>query len=426
MGRVMSAADRNLPSLVQAEWLHRRGVQAVFAALAGAGFEGRAVGGCVRNALLGFAARDVDMATDAQPDDVIAAAAAHELRAIPTGAEHGTVTLLAHGDTIEVTTLREDVETFGRHARVAFTADWAADAGRRDFTMNALYCDSDGRVYDPLGGIDDLMARRVRFIGDARARIREDYLRILRFFRLFAEFGIGPPDRTALDACLAERQGLEQLSGERVQSEILRLLAAMRAPEAVEAMLDFAILPEVLATAPRPGRLSHLIAIEHMLALTGDPVLRLAALGMHVVEDAERLAKRLRLSKGQAGRLGVFATRLPHIAPALPAACVRATLYRHGPENYCLHVLASWLNSGEPAADETWRALYKLPERWRAPVLPVGGGDVMALGIEPGPEVGNLLRALEDWWVAGDFSADRDQLCTRLRDLIAAGCERAK
>ena len=426
MGCVMSAADRELPNLSQAEWLHRASVRAVFTALSAAGFEARAVGGCVRNALLGMPARDVDIATDAQPDDVMAASAAHNLRAIETGIAHGTVTLVAHGEAIEVTTLREDVETFGRHALVTFTADWAADAGRRDFTMNALYCDGEGCVYDPLGGIDDLLARRVRFIGDARARIGEDFLRILRFFRLFAEFGAGPPDRTALQACLAERQGLTQLSGERVRGEMLRLLAATRVTAAIEAMLDFGLLPGLLATAPQPGRLDHLLAIEQQLALEPGSVLRLGALAVHVVEDAQRLSKRLRLSNQQAVCLKTFAVAAPQITPTLPAAGVRAMLYRLGVQDFRLRVLASWLRSGEPAADDVWAALYRVPERWSAPVLPVSGGDLLELGVAPGPEVGKLLRALEDWWVNGDFSADRDQLRARLRDLIAARRDGAK
>ena len=416
----MSAADQELPNLSQAEWLHRAGVRAVFAALSAAGFEARAVGGCVRNALFGLPARDVDVATDAQPDDVIAAAASHNLRAIKTGVAHGTVTLVADGEAVEVTTLREDVETFGRHARVAFTDDWAADAGRRDFTMNALYCDSEGRIYDPLGGIDDLLARRVRFIGDARARIREDFLRILRFFRLFAEFGAGSPDRTALDACLAERHGLAQLSGERVQAEMLRLLGAKRATAALEAMLDFGLLPGLLATAPQPGRLHQLHAIERQLALEPDNVLRLAALGVHVVEDAQHLAKRLRMSNQQADCLKTFALVAPQITPTLPPASVRAMLYHLGVDDFRLRVLASWLRSVGSADDDAWTTLYQLPERWSAPVPQVSGSDILEQGVAPGPEVGKLLRALEDWWVNRDFADDRDQLLAKLRDLIAA------
>src|SRR6185312_6892628 len=213
---------RQLPSLAGADWLARRETQAVFAALAAKGFAARAVGGAVRNALLGCPVVDVDIATPARPEQVIAAAQAAGLAAVPTGLAHGTVTVIAAHVAHEVTTLREDVEAHGRHATVAFTDDWAADARRRDFTINALYCSAGGEVFDPLSGYADLMARRVRFIGDAGERIREDYLRILRFFRFTAAYGEGPPDRPALDACVRERAGLAVLSGERMREEMLR------------------------------------------------------------------------------------------------------------------------------------------------------------------------------------------------------------
>ena len=229
---------RQLPSLAGADWLARHQTQAVFDALAAKGFAARAVGGAVRNALLGRPVVDIDIATPARPEQVIEAARAAGLAAVPTGLEHGTVTVIAAHVPHEVTTLREDVETHGRHATVAFTDDWAADARRRDFTINALYCSADGEVFDPLGAYGDLGARRVRFIGEARERIREDYLRILRFFRLTAEYGAGPADAEGLGACVAERDGLARLSAERVRQEMLRLLAAPRAPELVRAMQD--------------------------------------------------------------------------------------------------------------------------------------------------------------------------------------------
>ena len=202
-----------------------------------------------------------------------------------------------------MTTLREDVETHGRHATVAFTDDWAADARRRDFTINALYCSADGEVFDPLGAEADLAARRVRFIGEARQRIREDYLRILRFFRLTAEYGEGPPDAESLAACVAEREGLARLSAERVRQELLRLLAAPRGPELVRAMQDYGVLAYVLPAAPRPALLARLAAIEAALGLAGDAVLRLAALAVELPEDADRLRERLRLSNEEHARL---------------------------------------------------------------------------------------------------------------------------
>ena len=241
------------PSLAGSDWLVRPETRAVFTALAARGFEARAVGGAVRNALLGHPVVDVDIATPARPDEVIAAAKAAGLTPVPTGIAHGTVTVVANHVPYQVTTLREDVETHGRHATVAFTGDWAADARRRDFTLNALYCNAEGRVFDPLSGYADLAARRVRFIGDARERIREDYLRILRFFRLTAEYGEGPPDADGLVACVREREGLARLSAERVREELFRLLAARRGPELVRAMFDHGLLALLLAVCTTAG-----------------------------------------------------------------------------------------------------------------------------------------------------------------------------
>ena len=301
------------PRLDDASWLTRPETKAVFAALAARGFAARAVGGVVRNALLGRPVTDVDIATPARPDEVMAAAQAAGLAAVPTGIDHGTVTVIANHVPYEITTLREDVETHGRHATVAFTDDWTADARRRDFTINALYCSADGEVFDPLGAYPDLAQRRVRFIGDARARIGEDYLRILRFFRLTADYGEGPPDAESLAACVAERAGLGQLSAERVRQEMLRLLVALRGPELVRAMLDYGLITLVLPAAPRPTLLDRLAALEAALGLAPDPILRLAALAVEVPEDADRLRDRLRLSNEEHARLA--RTAVAHARP---------------------------------------------------------------------------------------------------------------
>ncbi|MBN9263737.1 MAG: CCA tRNA nucleotidyltransferase, partial [Hyphomicrobium sp.] len=240
-------------SLAGAPWLERPETRAVLSALAAAGHEARIVGGTVRNALLGEPVTDVDIATTATPDETMAAARAAGLDAIPTGVSHGTVTIVAHHVPFEVTTLREDVETFGRHARVAFTADWAADARRRDFTINALYCDANGTISDPLGGLADLAARRVRFIGDARERIREDALRILRFFRFHARYSAEAIDAEGLAACAAERHLLAKLSAERVRAELLKLLDAPGAARAIAVMAAYGFIVEILGRAPRIG-----------------------------------------------------------------------------------------------------------------------------------------------------------------------------
>jgi poly(A) polymerase len=409
------------PRLADSGWLARPETQAVFAALAARGFVARAVGGAVRNALLGRAVADVDIATDARPEEVMRAAEAAGLKAVPTGLAHGTVTVVAGDRPYEVTTLRRDVETHGRHATVAFTGDWVADARRRDFTLNALYADADGTLFDPLGGYADLAARRVRFIGDAVERIREDYLRILRFFRVTADYGEGPADVAGLAACVRERTGLAVLSAERVRDELLRLLVAPRGPEIVALMLDYGLIVAVLGAAPRPTLLARLAAVEGALGLAPDAVLRLAALAVEVPEDAERLRERLRLSNEQTAQLLRAAVRDPGIGPAAPEAAARAVLYRQGEQAYGERVLLAWARAADPSNSESWRRRMALPERWPAPTFPLGGTDVLAEGVPAGPRVGVFLRALEEEWIAGDFAADACALRARLKVLAREG-----
>lgn len=391
----------------------------MFAALAARGFPARAVGGAVRNALLGVPVTDLDIATTARPEDIITAAQAAGLKAIPTGVAHGTVTIVSGKQTYEVTTLRKDVETHGRHATVAFTDDWAADARRRDFTLNALYCSADGQVFDPLSGYADLAARRVRFIGDAAERIREDYLRILRFFRLTATYGAGSPDVHGLTACVREREGLAILSGERVSQELLRLLAAPRGPDLITVMLDYGLLPNVLGLAPRPALLTRLSSIEAALNLEPDAVLRLAALAVEVPEDAERLRDRLRLSNEDTAKLARTSLPIPALDPAAPERAAKACLYAHGEAAYRERVLLAWTRSGDAPSSDGWRSLFSLPERWPTPRFPIGGADVMALGVPAGPRIGELLRTLEAWWIAGDFTANEAALRAKLGELAA-------
>jgi len=415
------SASGPLPSLAGADWLVRPETQAVFRALAARGHAARAVGGAVRNALLGRPVIDIDIATPARPEEVMEAARAAGLAAVPTGIAHGTVTVLAAHVPHEVTTLRRDVETHGRHATVAFTDDWEADARRRDFTINALYCSGEGEVFDPLGAYPDLASRRVRFIGDAHERIREDYLRILRFFRLTAEYGEGPPAPEGLAACVAEREGLGRLSAERVRQELLRLLVARRGPELVRAMQDYGILAQVLPVAPRPGLMARLAALEDAQGLAPDAMLRLAALGVEVPEDADRLRDRLRLSNEEHARLVSSVPLAGGPGPDVPERAARAWLYAEGAAGYRARVLIGWARSGAPADSAAWRDRLALPERWQPPRFPLGGADVMELGVPAGPRVGELLRALEQEWIAGDFAAGADALRARLRGLVAPG-----
>ncbi len=408
------------PRLTGADWLARPETQAVLAALRAKGFAARVVGGAVRDALMGRPVADIDIATDARPERVMRAIAAAGLKAVPTGLAHGTVTVVAAGRHFEVTTLRKDVETHGRHATVAFTDDWTEDARRRDFTLNALYCSADGEVYDPLSGYPDLLARRVRFIGVPAERIREDYLRILRFFRQTADYGRGPADAEGLAACVRERAGLSVLSGERVREELMRLLAAPRGPEITALMQDYGLITAVLGAAPRPTLLARLAAIEEAAGLAADAALRLAALAVEIEEDALRLRERLRLSNEQTEKLLRAALRHPKVDPSATEAEARVSLYRQEPEAYRERVLIAWARSGDPSQSEAWRRRLALPERWRAPTFPLGGADVLAQGVPVGPRVGEILRTLEAWWIAGDFSADATMLRAKLRDLLAA------
>lgn len=415
------AADTRLPSLTDAPWLRAAATQRVMAVIAAGGFEARAVGGVVRNALMGIAVTDIDLATTAPPQEVLRLAREAGLAVAETGLKHGTVTVIADHHPFEVTTLRRDVETHGRHATVAFTDDWAEDARRRDFTINALYCDAGGRVHDPLGGLDDLMARRVRFIGDAGERIREDYLRILRFFRFTAQYGDGGFDAEGLAACTRERAGLGQLSAERIRQELVRLLVTCLAVDAIMLMQQHGILALVLPVAPRPGLLARVAAIERGLADDPSAMTRLAALAVEVPEDAARLAHHLRLSREEREALLVACDADARLSAPPPEREARAMLYRRGVGGYRTRLVLSWARALErDTGDPVWAAALGLPVRWQAPKLSVAGADVMARGIAAGPKVGEVLRELEAWWIERDFADDRETLLARL-DALATG-----
>ncbi len=407
-----SSSPSQLPSLAAAEWLNAPEARAVFAALAADGAETRAVGGSVRNALFGLPVKDVDLATTALPAEVMRLAEKAGLKAVPTGIEHGTVTIVSGHLPYEVTTLRRDIETFGRHAVVTFTTDWAEDARRRDFTMNALYASADGTLFDPLGGYADLARRRVRFIGNPHERIREDYLRILRFFRLFAEYGEGAPDPESLAAAISERQGLAKLSGERLAVELLRLLAAPRAVEAVHAMSEGHVL-EVLSKHPAPRKVERLAAIEAHLGRTPDPVLRLAAMFVLTAEDAERIGERLKLSRADRDTLSSVAEKRAEdhaFVPETPERQARVALYRLGPQIYLNRALIAWATGHADVTDAKRSARLELGQRWQAPAPPFSGRDVIALGIPPGKSIGKVLSAFEAWWLDADFPSDPAEL----------------
>ncbi|HSM19159.1 MAG TPA: CCA tRNA nucleotidyltransferase [Hyphomicrobiales bacterium] len=418
----MSGIDEDiLPSLAGCDWLRDPALQKVMGALGG-GAEGetRIVGGAVRNALFDRPVKDVDLATRLPPEQVLAKAGRAGLKAVPTGIEHGTVTVVARGRPFEVTTLRLDLETYGRHALVAFTEDWKEDARRRDFTINALYADASGRVFDPLGGYPDIAARRVRFIGDADARLAEDYLRILRFFRLHAEYGEGELDPEGVAACVRARHGLGQLSAERLGQETRRLMAAEDPLGAVTEMVETGISLDLFGGVAYLLPFAHLLRIEAALKLDIEPMLRLAVLGCAVAEDADRLHARLRLSRAEHQRLAAASDDWWGVTPALSDQERKGVLYRKGPQTFRDRVLASWARRGAAAADRDWKALYRLPERWRAPKLPWRGADLKRRGVKSGPHVGEIMRKAEARWIALGFPDEQDVLDGLLEEAIAA------
>ena len=374
--------------------LQTPGLSTLLALLDRDGEEARLVGGAVRNALLDLPVADIDIATTALPQIVIARAEASGLRAIPTGIDHGTVTILVDGRPFEVTTLREDIATDGRHAHVRFGRDFAHDAQRRDFTMNALYARADGTIVDDVGGLEDLAARRVRFIGDPMQRIREDYLRILRLFRFHAAYGGGALDPEALHAAIALRDGLDRLSRERVRAEMLKLLVAPRAAETLAIMRDEGFLDRIL------GGVAHVGAMGRIAE--ADALLRLGALALETADDAERLKDRLRLSQAETQRLSHMAQGLDRFhsgAIGQSESCLFAWIHGARAARDAGHLL----HARDPARNTTalMKAAAARPER-----APFSGRDLLARGIAPGPGMGTILARAERAWAEAGFPAD--------------------
>jgi poly(A) polymerase len=395
-----------VPPRLDADWLHEGALATLLALLDRDGEEARVVGGAVRNTLLAEPLGDVDIATTATPDQVIARVEAAGFKAVPTGIEHGTVTVVAAGRPHEVTTLREDVETDGRRAKVAFGRDWRRDAERRDFTMNALSVTRDGAIHDYVGGFVDLELRRVRFIGEPAMRIAEDYLRILRFFRFHAAYGHGAPDPAGLAACIAARSHLERLSRERVRMEMFKLLVAARAVPVLGVMSEAGLLLSVLAGVPLLASFANMTRIEAALELAADPVRRLGALALFVVEDADRLRERLRLANAEHERLRAMADGWWRISAEKAEQDGRAALYRLGREHFTDRVLLAWTRSPAGILDTTWHELARLPERWTAPDFPLKAADLIKRGVTKGPALGAALRAAEEVWIAADFPTE--------------------
>src|SRR6266849_9264249 len=393
--------------LDDAPWLKSGPTARVLQLLNGDGEEARVVGGAVRNALLKIPTGDIDIATTALPAEVMRRARAAGIKSVPTGIEHGTVTMVVDRQPFEVTTLREDAETFGRKAKVAFGRDWVRDAARRDFTINGLSVDADGVVHDHVGGLDDIFAKRVRFIGDPNQRIAEDYLRILRFFRIHAAYGTGEPDRAGYLACITARAGLASLSAERVRMEMLKLMVAQGAAGAITAMADGGLLLPIFGGVAYTVPFRAMISAERLLGLKADPVRRLGALAVAVTEDAKRVAMRLRLTNAETKALDSMGHRWWRLA-GMDEATARRRLYRLGAERYRERLMLAWARAGGGAGvnSERWRELATLPERWSAPKFPLKAADFVARGITEGPALGRVLALAEDAWLAADFPQD--------------------
>jgi poly(A) polymerase len=391
--------------LDEAPWLKEGPVARLLALLNRDGEEARVVGGAVRDALLRLQVAEFDVATTALPEEIVRRVEAAGGKAIPTGVEHGTVTAVIDQRAVEITTLRQDVETFGRRARVVFGRDWKADAERRDFTINSLSATADGMVHDYVGGLADIAARRVRFIGEPQQRIEEDYLRILRFFRFHAHFGEGAPDPAGVHACIVARSGLDTLSHERVRIELLKLLVAARATPTLAVMTECGLLGMVLGGVAYLASFENMIKVEAALGAETDAVRRLGALGLWVAEDAERLTQRLRLSNAESERL-LGLDQWWHVTAKPDPRAGRALLYRLGPQSFTDRVLLAWARSEAGAADKSWHAFATLPQRWIAPAFPLKAADFTRRGVAVGPALGVALRAAEAAWIAADFPMD--------------------
>ena len=415
-----------MTDLSTAAWFQAPALQRVLALLNADGGEGRIVGGAVRNSLMGLPVSDIDLATTLLPEMVMERAAAENIKAVPTGIAHGTVTLVIDGTPFEITTLRRDVSTDGRHAEVAFGRDWQVDAERRDLTINALYVDASGTVTDLVCGLADIETRTVRFIGTASERIAEDYLRILRFFRFFAHYGSGRPDADGLRASAAARTHLASLSAERVWSEMKKLLEAPDPGRALLWMRQAGVLTEIISESEKWGidAIPALIATEKALHWPADPLLRLAAI---VPPDAERLvglSARLRLSNAEAAQLKAWVTA-PIISDEMSDIAFDRLLYHEGVDGILFRLklaLASVRTQAEgdmAAMKRAGRLSTHLARAvaWQKPVFPLSGADVLVAGVAAGPRVGALLTTLEDLWISRNFALDRAALLARLDEI---------
>ena len=400
------------PRLLPQEWMIAPETKKVMAALHRDGGSARFVGGCVRNALVNRKVIDIDIATPLEPEDVISRLHDHQLRHVPMGLLHGTVTALVDGKSFEITTLRKDMKGYGRHADVVFTTDWRVDASRRDFTMNALYATQDGEIFDYFNGIEDLRKGRVAFIGDPEARIREDVLRILRFFRFHAHFGQGAPEEAALAACDKMSPLMPKLSVERVRQEMLKLLEADRCAPVWQLMHEHRIVTHFLPESTNVGALKRLVTLEYINHGGTFPLRRLAALLDVTTGGAIYIGQSLKLSAEQTAQLVKMVELTPTIAAVTTPEAVRRLVYALG-NDMVLSLLL--LSAARRNNEEGLFTLYNVATNFRPPRFPLVGDDVIALGYAEGKEIGTMLGAVEQWWMKQDFAPGRTACLEKLQ-----------
>ncbi|MTI43593.1 poly(A) polymerase [Roseibium hamelinense] len=400
--------------LQDAPWLFAPGIQRVFEAVEQDGDRARAVGGAVRNAILGQPVSDIDIATTAVPKAVVDRVQAAGLKAVATGIDHGTVTVISEGVPYELTTLRQDIETFGRQARVHFGTDWRLDAQRRDFTLNALYADRNGRLFDPLGGLADCRAGIVRFIGDPDQRIREDYLRILRFFRMHAAYGTGPLDPEGLDACARQRDGLRHLSAERIGAEMKKLVSAREAPYCIQEMEDRGLLEITTGGISRTADFAALRSLDEYAEEASHPPLCFTVLAGFVSEDLHRVADRFRLSNLDRKRVASALKATSFLEPSLQPRHLREALVDVGRQAAIDGLLMIWArtraNAGAKFDEHSFAAALDSLRSLDVPVFPVAGNDLLGAGLTPGPDLGRTLEHLRSRWRASDFRLSKTEL----------------
>jgi poly(A) polymerase len=423
-GDVASSAE----ALREAPWFKAAGVQRVLDLLNDEGADTRIVGGAVRNALMGLPVVDIDLATNLKPEEVIARAETAKIKSLPTGIEHGTVTLVVDGQTFEVTTLRTDVETDGRRAVVAFGTDWAEDAARRDFTINALYLDRNGELVDLVDGLADIETKTVRFIGDADLRITEDYLRVLRFFRFFAHFGGGRPDADGIRAAARHKEGIAKLSAERVWAELKKLLAARDPSRALLWMRQSGVLTEVLPETEKWGidSIHGLVHAEEAFGWEPDPLLRLLAIVPPDEARLEAMAKRLKMSRAEARRLQAYARAEDPAHGATDVVFHKHAYRASGPalmDRLKLKLASARMRArsetGALAEAAGYARLIERLGKWQRPVFPISGKDLSDLGLKQGPKLGALLSDLEEAWISSNFIMTRDDLLSKAAARIA-------